>query len=494
MNKITSNAPVVAVDLGATSGRVMLGELVEGKIEISPVHRFSNGAVPLSALESGAKQEALAWDIERLWKEILYGLKLAFKQRPDISSIGVDSWAVDYALLREGKRLGEVRHYRDPRNEVAVPALEAIFGREELYSRNGLQFLPFNTIYQLQAELAEERLSDADMLLLVPDYFNWLLTGVARSEWTNVSTTGLLDLNDGLWNPELTAHLQVNEILAPIIQPGEVVGSLRQSLREELGADAEVKVLAVASHDTASAVAATPLSSSTSAYVSCGTWGLVGVELQAPVLESRAQKAGFTNELGVDGTVRFLKNITGTFLLSESIRHWNEQTQDIEENEANLADLLAESEQLELPKVLIDPQSVKFLSPGNMPERISDAVHEAGGHRPQSRAELIRIVIESLAASFARRAMAAAELAGFELDVIHMVGGGSQGRLLCQRTADQAGVPVIAGPVECTALGNVLVQLRAAEFTQWTLAESREVVRNSVLWTQYEPQNVRELV
>lgn len=493
MSSSLDTAPVAAIDLGATSGRVMLGQLVEGKVELSLVHRFANGAVALSALEDGAEPGALAWDIDQLWREIRHGLTMAFAQHPDIASIGVDSWAVDYALLKNGQRLGQVRHYRDPRNERAVPALEASFDRKDLFTRNGLQFLPFNTVYQLEAERQESRLGQADMLLLVPDYINYLLTGVARSEWTNVSTTGLLDLNAGLWDQELTGHLQVSKLLAPIIQPGEVVGSLRQSLREELGAGAEVKILAVASHDTASAVAATPLTSSTSAYVSCGTWGLVGVELQAPVLEAGAQKAGFTNELGVDGTVRFLKNITGTFLLSESIRHWNEQTQDVEENEANLADLLVESEQLELPKVLIDPESEKFLSPGNMPERISDAVLEAGGRRPQSRAELIRVVIESLAASFARQAKAAAELAGFEPDVIHLVGGGSQGRLLCQRTADYAGVPVIAGPVECTALGNIIVQLRATEFAQWTLAESRELVRNSVQWTKYEPQNLRDL-
>lgn len=485
MSHSTNYAPVAAIDLGATSGRVMLGELVDGQVQLQPVHRFANGAVPLSSLEDGTAPQALAWDIDELWTQIRHGLTLAFAQRPDIASIGVDSWAVDYALLAGEQRLGAVRHYRDPRNELAVPVLEERFSRTDLFDRNGLQFLPFNTVYQLQAEQAEPNLSQADTLLLVPDYFNWLLTGVARAEWTNVSTTGLLNQRTGTWDPELVDHLGLAGKLPPLIQPGDTVGTLRPALAQEFGAIGPVSVLAVASHDTASAVAATPLASPRSAYVSCGTWGLIGVELPQPVLDQHAQQAGFTNELGIDGTVRFLKNVTGTFLLSESIGDWNRDAEATGQATTSLEELLVQAEKLPVPRVLINPQDDRFLAPGGMPQRIIQAVLDAGGLAPSTRAEVIRVVIESLAASFAQQAFEAARFGGFDPETIHVVGGGSQGELLCQRTADRAGVPVIAGPVECTALGNVLLQLRSGSVENLDL---RQVVSSSVQLKTYEPE------
>lgn len=490
MSRNQGQHPVAAIDLGATSGRVMIGELVDGKVELTLVHRFANGPVPLVEFDSGASAQALAWDIDELWSQIRQGLQMAFELRPDIASIGVDSWAVDYALLKEGQRLGQVRHYRDPRNELAVPDLEAKFSRAELFERNGLQFLAFNTIYQLQAEKQEQRLGEADQLLLVPDYINWLLTGQARCEWTNASTTGLLNQRSGTWDEELVGQLGVAGKLAPIIHPGDSVGSLLPELAREFGASNSVQVVAVASHDTASAVAATPLAGKNSAYISCGTWGLVGVELAEPVLTEQAQAAGFTNELGLDGSVRVLKNVTGTFLLSESVSYWNQQAAQASEPEVQLADLLAEAARLPVPLVLIDPQDEEFLAPGRMPVRISEAINKAGGTAPESRAELIRIVIESLAASFAAQAHEAARLGGFDLEDIHIVGGGSQGELLCQRTADLARVPVVAGPVECTALGNVLVQLRSLPQGADQVDDLRAVVRRSVFLRDYQPVGV----
>ncbi|UYQ77457.1 rhamnulokinase [Glutamicibacter sp. JL.03c] len=482
--------PVAAIDLGATSGRVMIGELVDGKVELTLVHRFANGPVPLAEFDSSASAQALAWDIDELWSQIRAGLAKAFALRPDIASIGVDSWAVDYALLKQGQRLGQVRHYRDPRTELAVPELEQKFSRAELFERNGLQFLAFNTIYQLQAEKQEQRLGSADQLLLVPDYINWLLTGQARCEWTNASTTGLLNQRSGTWDGELVRELGVAGKLAPIIRPGQVVGSLLPGLAQEFGASSSVQVVAVASHDTASAVAATPLAGKSSAYISCGTWGLVGVELAEPVLTPQAQAAGFTNELGLDGSVRFLKNVTGTFLLSESVNHWNQQAAQASEPEVQLAELLSDAAKLPVPQVLIDPQDEVFLAPGRMPVRISEAIKMAGGSAPETRAELIRIVIESLAARFAAQAHEAARLGGFDLEDIHIVGGGSQGELLCQRTADLARVPVAAGPVECTALGNVLVQLRSLPQGANQVEDLRAVVRRSVVLRDYQPVGV----
>jgi len=487
MSRNQAQHPVAAIDLGATSGRVMIGELAYGKVQLTLVHRFANGPVPLTNFDAQASAQSLAWDIDELWSQIRQGLKKAFELRPDISSIGVDSWAVDYALLKDGQRLGQVRHYRDPRNEHAVPDLEHKFSRVELFERNGLQFLPFNTVYQLQAEQQDSRLESADQLLLVPDYVNWLLTGQARCEWTNASTTGLLNQRSGTWDLDLVRELAVAGKLPAIVHPGERVGSLLPQLAQELGAKGSVQVVAVASHDTASAVAATPLTSRNSAYISCGTWGLVGVELAQPVLTSQAQSAGFTNELGLDGSVRFLKNVTGTFLLSESVSYWNQQAENVGQPEVQLADLLTEAATLPLPRVLIDPQNEQFLAPGQMPVRISDAIALAGGTVPETPAELIRIVIESLATSFAAQAHEAARLGGFELEEIHIVGGGSQGELLCQRTADLARVPVIAGPVECTALGNVLVQLRAIQQGAEKVEDLRAMVRRSVVLRDYQP-------
>lgn len=493
MNQNQKQPPVAAIDLGATSGRVMIGELVNGQIELTLVHRFANGAVPLQHFESEASAEDLAWDIDELWAQIRYGLTQAFALRPDIASIGVDSWAVDYALLKDRQRLGQVRHYRDPRNELAVPLLEEKFSRAELFERNGLQFLPFNTIYQLQAEQRNRRLNSADQMLLVPDYINWLLSGQARCEWTNASTTGLLDQRSGSWDEDLVNQLGVSGKLAQLVQPGDTVGTLLPELAREFGVSTQVQVLAVASHDTASAVAATPLSNKNSAYISCGTWGLVGVELAAPVLTGEAQTAGFTNELGLDGSVRFLKNITGTFLLSESVNYWNEQAERAGAQQIQLADLLAEAASLPAPQVLIDPQDEQFLAPGQMPKRISEAIIQAGGTAPETNAELIRVVIESLAASFATQSHEAARLGGFEVDNIHIVGGGSQGELLCQRTADLAGVPVIAGPVECTALGNVLVQLRAFTDSLGKMDALRAIVRQSVDLRIHQPESALKL-
>ena len=487
MSQKETGTPVAAIDLGATSGRVMIGELVDGKVQLTLVHRFANGPVPLARLQDDAPAQALAWDIDELWSQIRQGLKKAFELRPDISSIGVDSWAVDYALLNDGQRLGQVRHYRDPRNELAVPDLEHKFSRVELFERNGLQFLPFNTVYQLQAEQQDSRLESADQLLLVPDYVNWLLTGQARCEWTNASTTGLLNQRTGSWDEPLAQALGVTGKLAQMVHPGEEVGALRPELAREFGAAGSVQVVAVASHDTASAVAATPLTGEKSAYISCGTWGLVGVELADPVLTAQAQAAGFTNELGLDGSVRFLKNVTGTFLLSESVSYWNQQAELAGQPEIHLADLLSQAATLPVPQVLIDPQNEQFLAPGQMPARISDAIALAGGSAPETPAELIRVVLESLAASFAAQAHEAARLGGFELEEIHIVGGGSQGELLCQRTADLARVPVIAGPVECTALGNVLVQLRAMPQGGERVEDLRAMVRKSVVLRDYQP-------
>ncbi|KAF5290531.1 hypothetical protein FQR65_LT20630 [Abscondita terminalis] len=467
---LNQSRAVAAVDLGATSGRVMVGELTDGRVELIDVHRFPNGALPLAEVDpEAAKREpdGLAWDIDELWREIRVGLTAAFRLRPDISSIGVDSWGVDYALLREGERLGPIRAYRDPRNVPAAKQLETRIGRAELYADNGLQILPINTIFQLEAEGARERLSQADTLLMVPDYIGFLLTGQRALEWTDASTSGLLSVyaqpdDTDPWAKLTADALPVRGILPPIVQPGNRLGALLPELAAEFGVDHEVSVMAIASHDTASAVAAIPLNPQNTVYLSCGTWGLVGIETDHPVVTDAAREARFSHERGIDGTVRLLKNVTGTWLLSESLRFWQS-----EGREVTLDALIAEAERLPGPHPTFDPSDPRFDAPGDIPLRAVALVAEsdaaAAARLADSPAHIIRAILESLAKGFAAAAREAATLGNLDLTSLHIVGGGSKGELLCQLTADHLGLPVTAGPVECTALGNVLLQLVAAD-------------------------------
>lgn len=494
---MSSAAPVAAIDLGATSGRVMIGEVRDGRVHLEAVHRFPNGAVPLEQVEPGCGMpDALAWDADELWRQIRGGLREAFRQRPDIASIGVDSWGVDFALMRGGERLGPIRHYRDPRNAIAMARMEQRIGRRELFEMNGLQLISLNSVFQLEAELDEDRLARADGFLMVPDYAHYLLTGERTIEWTIASTSGLLsvDARPGdadPWDRRLLEELGMTDAMPRVVQPGEVIGSLRPELAAEFGAAGAVEVVAVASHDTASAVAAIPLASSRTAYISCGTWALVGVELPATVVSEAALDGGFSNERGIDGTVRLLKNITGTWLISESMKHW--QGQGIE---SSLEQLIDEARLSDGPVPVFDTDDPRFTAPGDIPERViavvaerdPDAAERLAGNPPA----ILRSIIESLASSFACAVREAARVSGLEVDSVHLVGGGSQGELLCRRTADLSGLPVAAGPVECTALGNVLVQiLRDEPDAGGLLPAIRRIVAASVELRDYDPRDPR---
>ncbi|MFT4231340.1 MAG: FGGY-family carbohydrate kinase, partial [Leucobacter sp.] len=450
-----ASAPVAAIDLGATSGRVMIGELRGGRVHLDAVHRFPNGAVPLEQVEPGAGSDgtgpsgALAWDVDELWRQIRHGLREAFRLRPGIASIGVDSWGVDFALMRGDERLGPIRHYRDPRNAIAMRRMEQRIGRRELFAENGLQIIPLNSVFQLEAERDEDRLAHSDGFLMVPDYVHFLLTGERSNEWTIASTSGLVAVgarpgDADPWSAPLLAEVGMTGSLHRVVQPGETVGRLLPALAAEFGAAGPVEVVAVASHDTASAVAAIPLASARTAYISCGTWGLVGVELPDAVVSQAALDGGFSNERGIDGTVRLLKNVTGTWLISESMRHW--QGQGIE---ASLEDLIAEGEALAGPVPVFDTGDPGFTPPGDIPDRVVTAVAEqdpAAAARLAGRpAAILRSIIESLAASLAAAVHEAARVSGLAVDSVHMVGGGSQGELLCRRTAELSGLPVVAG-------------------------------------------------
>ena len=474
---------VAAVDLGATSGRVIIGTVSANELSIDPVARFLN--TPLSAADG------MHWDIHGLFGSAIEGLKTAFAKEPSIASIGVDSWAVDYGLVRGTELLGIPFHYRDERTAYGVSLVHEKTPYAELFTRNGLQFLPFNTVYQLAAERQGSILAHADSILLIPDLINFWLTGQRFAERSNASTTGLLNVSTGQWDLDLAADVLVAPAQLPtLIDAGTIIGSLSPEMSRTIGGAGlqsgfaatsvnigAVNVVAVGSHDTASAVAAIPMDPTSSAYISCGTWGLVGVEIEKPCLTEEARAANFTNEGGVDGRIRFLHNVMGLWLLSESVRQWEREGASID-----LVELLAQAEAITTPVPVFDANDGGFLAPGDMPARIADWFTSRGQLAPQSPAEFARSIIESLAQAFAQNVRRASELSGVAVKTIHMVGGGSQNALLCQRTADRSGLPVLAGPVEATAIGNVLIQAR----TQGFITGDLETLRGLVL-TAFPP-------
>ena len=466
---------VAAVDLGATSGRVMLGHVSHNELRLQPVARFPNGPVTTN--------DGLRWDVTALYNHVLTGLASATRDEPDIVSVGVDSWAVDYGLIRNGQLVAEPFHYRDERNLDAVETVHGIVGADELYRRNGLQHLPFNTLFQLSDDLAHGRLESADTFLLVPDLLNFWLTGKQFAERTNASTTGLLSPRTGEWDDELITRLGLPRHVFPeLISAGSPVGPVLPGIAERIGV-AGLEVSAVGSHDTASAVAAVPALTDDFAYISCGTWGLVGVELESPIISEAGRLANFTNEGGLDGRVRYLHNVMGLWLLSESVRTWESEGSVIE-----LPALLAAASAITTPVAIFDADDPRFMTPGDMPTRIAGWLRENGLAVPQSQAEFVRSIVESLADAFARAIEKAAELSGKTVSVIHIVGGGSQNELLCQLVADRTQLPVQAGPVEATAIGNVLVQARAQGFVDGSLESLRSVVAQAFAPREYQPR------
>jgi rhamnulokinase len=477
MSAAGRSGTVAAVDLGATSGRVMLGHVGPGELRLVPVARFPNTPV--------RTPDGLHWNILELYRSIIAGLSGAAKQEPHLASIGIDSWAVDYGLLRQGRLLGAPFHYRDERTAAGVEAVHGTVPFADLYRVNGLQFLPFNTIYQLATERDAGMLDVADTALLVPDLIAHWLTGARVAEATNASTTGLVRAGEPTrWDTGLLTRLGIPAaVLPPIVQPGDRIGTLLEAVATEVGLPASTPVTAIGSHDTASAVVAVPMTTPDAAYISCGTWGLVGVELERPVLTEASRAANFTNEGGVDGRTRFLHNVMGLWLLSESVRTWERGGETID-----LPGLIAQAAAVDAPVSVFDANDPRFLAPGDLPARIAEFLIEHGRAVPQSRAEFVRCIIESLAQAFADAVHTASELSGVQVRAIHVVGGGSQNTLLCQLTADRAGIPVIAGPVEATALGNVLVQARAVGIIDGDLETLRALVARSFEPTRYEPR------
>ncbi len=468
---------VVAVDLGASSGRVVLGRVGPGVLELTEVHRFANDPVRLP--------DGLHWDAEGLHRAILEGLRLAAGQAPDIFGVGIDTWGVDYGLVdADGRLVGPPFHYRDERTARGMAAVHAAIPPEALYARTGLQVMPFNTIYQLAAARGTPELEAAATMLLMPDLFGSWLSGVRVTETTNASTTGLFDLTRGEWMPDLAAELGIPpRILAPLRTPGERLGPLLPEVRTATGLGPAVELTLVGSHDTASAVVAVPIEAGDAAWISCGTWGLVGIELDAPVRSEASREANFTNEGGVDSRVRYLRNVTGLWLLQESIRTWEQDGSIVD-----LEPLLAEAATLPAGGPRIDPNDPAFYPPGDMPTRIITASNRLDGREPAGRPAVVRCILDSLAAAFADSVAKAARLTGRRVGVVHVVGGGSRNALLCQLIADASGLPVVAGPVEATAIGNILVQARAHGLLDGDLGALRALVRATQPLRRYEPR------
>jgi rhamnulokinase len=451
---MTGDLRLAAVDLGATSGRVMLGSVGPGRLALGEAHRFPNGPVRVPHRNGST----LHWDVLGIHREVLAGLRAANRQAP-LDGIGVDSWGVDYGLLDgSGALLGNPVHYRDSRTDGVMERVLTTVPARELYDVTGLQQLPFNTLYQLVSELKGPRLRHAQTMLMIPDLIGYWLTGQVGAERTNASTTQLYDVRARAWAGDLAARAGVpGRLLPPLRSAGDPVGDLMPDVVADLSLPRPVPVVAVGSHDTASAVVGVPAAPGSGfAYISSGTWSLVGVELDQPVLTDAAMDANFTNEAGVDGTVRFLRNVIGLWVLSETLRTW-----DAAGRPADLAAVLADAAAAPPFGPIVDIDAPAFLPPGDMPARIAAACRRTGQRPPAAPGEVVRCILESLALAYRRSVRLAAALTGRPVEVVHVVGGGARNELLCRLTADACGVPVLAGPVEATALGNVLVQARA---------------------------------
>ncbi|MFE5405920.1 rhamnulokinase family protein [Streptomyces sp. NPDC056580] len=457
-----------AVDLGASSGRVMVGRVGPGSLELTEAHRFANRPVRLP--------EGLRWDVMGLYAGVLDGLRAA----GPVDSVGIDSWAVDHGLLdADGALLGNPVHYRDARTEGVAEKVWATVPAAELYAATGLQYAPFNTLYQLAAARSTAQFAQARRLLLIPDLLTYWLTGEQGTELTNASTTQLVDPRTRDWAYGVAERLGVDlGLFAPLRRPGDPAGLLRPEVLAETGLTGPVPVTAVASHDTASAVAAVPATEGRFAYICTGTWSLAGLELDAPVLTEESRAANFTNELGLDGTVRYLRNIMGLWLLQECVRAWGEP---------DLGLLLREAAGVPALRSVVDAGDEAFLAPGGMPERIAEACRASGQPVPVTRAEVTRCILDSLALAHRRAVEDAQRLADHPVDVVHIVGGGTRNALLCQLTADACGLPLVAGATEAAALGNVLVQARTHGLAG-DLAGMRRLLSRTQPLTRYTPR------
>ncbi len=471
---------VLAFDFGASSGRAMLGSLEGGKVSVQEIHRFSNDPEIINGM--------YYWDIVRLFHEIKTGL-LKAKAYGGYESVAIDTWGVDFGLLdSEGRLLGNVYHYRNARNEAAAKEfLQNVMPMQELYRRTGIQYAPFNTVFQLYALKTQQPylLENAEHLLFLPDLFNYFLTGKIHTEYSEASTSGLLNVQTKDWDWEIIDKIGVpRRLFSPISPPGEIVGTLSQEICDELLIE-PAKVVSIASHDTASAVVSVPSTEKDTVYISCGTWSLFGTELSKPIVSDSARSCNFTNEGGFDGSIRFLKNIMGTWLIQQSRRYWNRSGLSLSYDD--LERMALENEPLSF-KAIFDVDDPLFLAPGDIPVRIETYFRQKDPHAysPHTIGETMASIYCSLVTRYCETLKMLEKVTGKTYQAIHMVGGGVQDKTLCRMTANLCGVKVIAGPVEATVIGNIMVQLIAGGVVK-DLNEARQIVKTSFSCETYFP-------
>lgn len=464
----------IAIDLGAGSGRVMLARFDGQCLEVEELHRFQNPGVNLLG--------SLYWDVLGLYRGMLAGLGAAASSRP--VSLGVDTWGVDFALLnRDGELVGNPRHYRDSRTAGKMAEAFEFVPRETIFASSGLQFMEINSLFQLFAMQGTPELDAAETFLMMPDLFHYWFTGRKVCEFTDASTSQCYDPNSRRWAyPVLQALGLPTEIFGEVVEPGTDLGALRPSIAKECGLS-PMRVVAPGTHDTASAVAAVPATGGEWAYLSSGTWSLLGVETSRPHVIPEVLAKNFTNEGGVCNTNRLLKNICGMWLLEECRREWARQGV-----HTDYDDLLAEASASPAFRSVVDVDAPGFVAPGDMPGRIAETCRRHGQPVPETPGQFVRAILESLALKYRNVLADLAGITGSRPEVLHVVGGGSRNELLCQYAADACGIPVVAGPVEATAMGNAMMQSIASGSIA-NLAQGREVVRRSLALKQYEPRS-----
>ena len=469
----------IAVDLGAESGRVMLGTVSDERIVLEEIHRFGNGPVE----EDGS----LRWDFDKLFSEIKTGISLAGKAAGNkVSGIGVDSWGVDFGLLGDDGRLIEnPYHYRDSRTNGMMGQAFELLSKREIYENTGIQFMQFNSVYQLLAMRFANSgaLAQAKNLVFIADLVSYYLCGRIFAEYSLASTSQFMDMRTSEWSQEVLGRLALPiDILPDIIEPGTVAGRLNTDLQKELCCG-PVPVIAIGSHDTASAIAGVPAGSNNWAYLSSGTWSLMGVEIPEAIVSDKTFEYEFTNEGGVESTIRLLKNIMGLWLMQECRRQWQKEGMELSYDE-----LTAMAEKAEPFAGFLNVDDSTFLAPGNMPERINEYLARTGQNPTEDKGQMMRIILESLAIKYRRVMEAIEDVTGNTIEVLHIVGGGIKNELLCRFTANATGKKVITGPIEATASGNILMQAKATGQIE-TLDRARKIVRNSFELKEYQPQN-----
>jgi sugar (pentulose or hexulose) kinase len=471
----------IAVDLGAESGRVMIGSVSTEKLILEEIHRFGNGPIE--------ENDSLRWDFNKLLTEIKTGIAKAAKAAgSQIWGIGVDSWGVDFGLLDvDGKLIENPYHYRDSQTNGMKEKAFKLMSKRDIYENTGIQFMQLNSLYQLLAMRLKNSiaLATATKLIFIADLISYFLCGKIFAEYTLASTSQFMDMRTGQWSSKILDKLSLpGNILPEIVPPGSVVGQLSSRIGVELGCG-PVPIIAIGSHDTASAVVAVPACEDTKwAYLSSGTWSLMGVEVPGAIIDDRTFKYEFTNEGGVDNTIRLLKNIMGLWLMQECRRQWQRKGKDL-----SYTELAAMAEKAEPFTRYINVDDSRFLAPGDMPRRINKYLKETSQDPIRAKGQIIRTILESLVMKYRSVMEAIEDASGNKVEVLHIVGGGIQNELLCQFTANALGKKVITGPIEATASGNVLMQARATGQIE-SLEQAREIVRNSFELKEYQPQDV----